>query len=717
MFTFLSRFRRQTAVLTALALVASVLVAVPVSAADPEANHPAAYSACVGGATGSAGFEDVLAGHSSAGSIDCIAYYGITRGTSATTYSPFMSVSREHMALFLTRLAGLVGIDMASDPDDAGFTDIGDLSDESQTAINQLADLGITQGTSATTYSPGDSVKRGHMALFIARLMNHMTAGIGGAIPEDVAKSDSEDKSPFTDLGGATKEAYDAITQLWELGVASGISATSFAPEASITRAAMADFMAGVLGHSNARPAGLSIQAKTSSGFGAINDPGIVVSYRDEAFAAMEGVAIAIFALDPDDFDDEDGTCPNEDACKWSPNSDPTDTDGNIVYASGAVNDGESLTVHAWMGDEDNDVFKVATANAVSVTVTSMRDFNIMTASSDGNDNAGDITVAHDQTGGPLLINTDADSSVTITVQLQFDSDLTDDANDLADVARKGVEVNVDLMSTVGTATVYDNSSEATLETDSEGQVTFTLNGPASTEGAGNDPNRDDTVTFTHLVSDNDTPNDTTDDTIIREVAHVRWSDVARTPTTAKVDLGSKYQVIDNDGEISFRVTVRLYDQYGDPDGPAAPTDRAVLTVPGVSGDELNRVISTRGVATYSATVPATSVTSGDPISVGATIGSVTATAGSVLPVGHAEDDSAAVDDATSDNILAVYADDNRFVITGGVMYTYDSEDTFLIDNATVDMAAFEKELSDSSVVHILVYNDDGLSIFRINTS
>ena len=32
-------------------------------------------------------------GHANAGDIDCIAYYTITKGTSATTYSPLMSVS------------------------------------------------------------------------------------------------------------------------------------------------------------------------------------------------------------------------------------------------------------------------------------------------------------------------------------------------------------------------------------------------------------------------------------------------------------------------------------------------------------------------------------------------------------------------------------------------------------------------------------------------
>ena len=144
MFATLNRFRRQIAVLTALAMLASVLVAVPAVAADPEADYEASFDACVDAP--SADFEDVASGHSNAGDIDCIAYYAITKGTSDTTYSPAMSVSREHMALFLTRLAGLVGIELADDPDDPEFTDTGDLSEESQTAIAQLADLEHHQG-------------------------------------------------------------------------------------------------------------------------------------------------------------------------------------------------------------------------------------------------------------------------------------------------------------------------------------------------------------------------------------------------------------------------------------------------------------------------------------------------------------------------------------------------------------------------------------------
>ena len=193
-------------------MVASVMVAAPAVAADPAPDYGATFDAC--GMAPDSGFTDVPAGHANAGDIDCIAYYAITKGTSATTYSPSMSVTREHMALFLTRLAGLVGISVDADPDDAGFGDIGDLSEESQTAINQLADLGITLGTSATTYSPADNVTRAQMALFVQRLMNQMTPQADGEIglrsttqygytPSDVANNDKDADigSPFGDLG------------------------------------------------------------------------------------------------------------------------------------------------------------------------------------------------------------------------------------------------------------------------------------------------------------------------------------------------------------------------------------------------------------------------------------------------------------------------------------------------------------------------------------
>jgi hypothetical protein len=57
-----------------------------------------------------------------------------------------------------------------------GFTDIGSLSAEAQTAINQVKELGITLGTSATTYSPNAPVTREQMASFLIRAMKLVTA-------------------------------------------------------------------------------------------------------------------------------------------------------------------------------------------------------------------------------------------------------------------------------------------------------------------------------------------------------------------------------------------------------------------------------------------------------------------------------------------------------------------------------------------------------------
>jgi hypothetical protein len=52
-----------------------------------------------------------------------------------------------------------------------GFTDITDLPPATILAINQLAELGVTAGTTPTTYSPANDVLREQMASFLARLI------------------------------------------------------------------------------------------------------------------------------------------------------------------------------------------------------------------------------------------------------------------------------------------------------------------------------------------------------------------------------------------------------------------------------------------------------------------------------------------------------------------------------------------------------------------
>ena len=59
--------------------------------------------------------------------INCLAYYGITKGTSATTFDPDSNVTRGQMALFLYRTAKAAGIDLMGGDMDAMYTDIDEL--------------------------------------------------------------------------------------------------------------------------------------------------------------------------------------------------------------------------------------------------------------------------------------------------------------------------------------------------------------------------------------------------------------------------------------------------------------------------------------------------------------------------------------------------------------------------------------------------------------
>ncbi|HSL27413.1 MAG TPA: Ig-like domain-containing protein, partial [Acidimicrobiia bacterium] len=122
--------------------------------------------------------------------INQIRQLGIAQGTSATTFNPYGSVARWEMALFLTRLLTVVGVGLPSGVTQ-GFTDIGSFDLATQTAINQIRQLGITAGTSATTYSPFLALPRWQMALFLAR-----TLETGGAIPFRVSLALSSSATP-----------------------------------------------------------------------------------------------------------------------------------------------------------------------------------------------------------------------------------------------------------------------------------------------------------------------------------------------------------------------------------------------------------------------------------------------------------------------------------------------------------------------------------------
>ncbi len=253
----LSSQRSWIARIAVLAMLASLMAfgAAPAGAAiDTSASCPDSIP--------DAGYTD-LAGVPAAAvdAINCISDYGISTGTTATTFDPFAEVARWQMALFITRQVTAHGLGSALPAGaDQGFTDLGGVPAAAVTAINQIAELGISTGTSATTFDPFATVERWQMALFLARTIDI-------AIDDNSATDDDANNMPdgsdqgFTDLTGVPAAAVTAINQIAQLDVADGTTATTFDPFAAVERWAMALFLARTLAADGITPPGTIVSA------------------------------------------------------------------------------------------------------------------------------------------------------------------------------------------------------------------------------------------------------------------------------------------------------------------------------------------------------------------------------------------------------------------------------------------------------------------------
>lgn len=224
-------FRRGSTVFLALLVLAALvpsagaqIIQVPVPVELCPSNTP------LSGFTDTAGLPvDVQA------AINCMAYLRIARGTSPTTFSPNATVTRWQMALFLTRTLTALGVPLPSGTSQ-GFTDLGVLDSATQIAINQLAQLGIAQGTSATTFDSNGIVNRWQMALFLTRFLSKT----GFSLPNPTPYG-------FTDIGSLDATTQAAINQLRQTGIAMGTSVTTYSPNNDVVRWQMALFLSPVL--------------------------------------------------------------------------------------------------------------------------------------------------------------------------------------------------------------------------------------------------------------------------------------------------------------------------------------------------------------------------------------------------------------------------------------------------------------------------------------
>ena len=289
----LTNIKKRSALVVSLAVICASVALVPQTAsaqsksprlgtaasAHIASSNTTPMTACPGSSAPAAGFTDTTATD-----VDCIKMFGITQGTTATTYEPAASIPRWQMALFLHRMFVPTGIAAAGLTAVPAFTDTAGLSTEITDAISAIASHGITVGTSATTFSPNDNVSREEMALFLYRLgalvapYDSATVTDNGIFVDNAADIGTGTYN-YTDIAGATFEGMEAIIAMYNLGatgeaatcVTGNLCSASYRPNADITRAEMATMIKTVLDHSNARPAGCTVQNIAAMAAGSVN--------------------------------------------------------------------------------------------------------------------------------------------------------------------------------------------------------------------------------------------------------------------------------------------------------------------------------------------------------------------------------------------------------------------------------------------------------------
>lgn len=150
----------------------------------------------------------------------------ITKGTSATTFSPDKTCTRAEIVTFLWRDAGSPMPTISRHP----FTDVSySMGADFYNAILWASQKGITSGTSTTAFSPDRVCTRAQIVTFLYRYAGQPSGYYS---------------NPFKDVG-ATSEAsyYNAIRWAVGKGITTGTSATTFSPYASCNRAEAVTFL------------------------------------------------------------------------------------------------------------------------------------------------------------------------------------------------------------------------------------------------------------------------------------------------------------------------------------------------------------------------------------------------------------------------------------------------------------------------------------------
>ena len=164
-----------------------------------------------------AGYGDVPAGIWYTDAVQWAVDNGIT-DVSGPCFGPDVPVSRGEAAVWIYA--------MEKRPDPGTSHPFSDVTDASQNdAISWMANTGITTGTSPTTFSPDETLKRVQAAAFLHRLAGE---------PSAPAHNFSDVVAPWQQAG---------VSWMVDTGITTGTTPTTFAPEATVTRGQLITFL------------------------------------------------------------------------------------------------------------------------------------------------------------------------------------------------------------------------------------------------------------------------------------------------------------------------------------------------------------------------------------------------------------------------------------------------------------------------------------------
>ena len=159
--------------------------------------------------------------------VDWAYFHGITAGDSATKFRPDKVCTRGQTVTFLWRAAGKPEPTAEENP----FRDVNP-GDYYYKAVLWAAEKNVTNGTSATTFSPNNPCTRAHVVTFLWRAHENPAAG---------------KTNPFTDVA-AGQYYTDAVLWAVSKNITNGTSATTFSPARPCTRGQIVTFLYRDLG-------------------------------------------------------------------------------------------------------------------------------------------------------------------------------------------------------------------------------------------------------------------------------------------------------------------------------------------------------------------------------------------------------------------------------------------------------------------------------------